>query len=312
LSVEAITWAFDQDIPGPEKLLLLAIANHADPHGIAYAGQARLAKLCGIKERALRDNMHRLEEKGLLERRKRFKDGGARTSDWLILAPGGGSERSFARSPMKRIEDTDLPLPKAPPAESAGGSPAPRPPAVERRDHRQSTAGETSEGNVRGKRQEPPCSPSGQIGLIDTQPSRPSMIVNRKKVTNEEWQMVESILSRFNAVFGTSFSPRDRTPVSRIVMVLRREQSMGEVTPLHEHEAIIERNAAAPWWGNEQPDTVGVIYSPGAWPRAKRCTGVVTGRQARDLERERVMANLTAIENMSDEEVAAMRRGEHF
>lgn len=79
-----MNWAWAQDA-GRDKLLLLAVADHAGDDGTCYPGQARLAAKCGITDRAVRDGMKRLEKSVGLVRERRNDARGHRTSDLYRL-----------------------------------------------------------------------------------------------------------------------------------------------------------------------------------------------------------------------------------
>jgi Helix-turn-helix domain len=107
VSVEAITWAIDRDeLSSGAKLLLLVIANSAGPDGVAYTGQAFLAKRCCCSKRTVVSQMQYLEERLLIARfERRHEHGpkeGLRTSDWIVLAPDDAN-----RSPMVDADVSD-------------------------------------------------------------------------------------------------------------------------------------------------------------------------------------------------------------
>lgn len=81
MSVRAINWAFEQEVPPPLKVILLALADWADGDGVAFPGQKSLAAKTSIPERTLRRHLQELEERGLIQRRRRSLDNGGRTSD---------------------------------------------------------------------------------------------------------------------------------------------------------------------------------------------------------------------------------------
>jgi hypothetical protein len=85
VSVQAITWAYQQDLPMGAKAVLVALANHADGDGVCYPGQVRLADMVGCSERALRRYLQALEGADLIERTPRRRRDGSRTSDQYQL-----------------------------------------------------------------------------------------------------------------------------------------------------------------------------------------------------------------------------------
>lgn len=81
MSVEAMTWAWKQSIPNHMKIVLLALADHANSDGLCWPGQDGIAEKCSVKPRALRDSLSRLEAEGLIQRRKRRGAQGEYLSD---------------------------------------------------------------------------------------------------------------------------------------------------------------------------------------------------------------------------------------
>jgi hypothetical protein len=85
MSVQAMTWAWEQELPMGPKAVLVAIANHADGDGLCHPGQARLARMVGCNERSIRTYVIALEAAGLVERKRRNRKDGSRTSDQYQL-----------------------------------------------------------------------------------------------------------------------------------------------------------------------------------------------------------------------------------
>jgi hypothetical protein len=86
MSVEAIGWVFHNhppDMSGSELLLLLALADRADKFGgKCFPGQDHLAQKTGLKERAIRYNLRKLEARGILRTQRR---GGNRSNLYQIV-----------------------------------------------------------------------------------------------------------------------------------------------------------------------------------------------------------------------------------
>lgn len=87
MSVQAITWAIEQDISVPaQKLLLICLANYANEDGVCWPGQKRLARDCSMTERSVRTHVKALEDAGYLTRKARRRDSDqTRTSDEYTL-----------------------------------------------------------------------------------------------------------------------------------------------------------------------------------------------------------------------------------
>jgi DNA-binding transcriptional regulator YhcF (GntR family) len=71
MSFQAIKWAFAQDIPGSEKLILLALANRVDGDGDCWPSMSTIAKDAGVSRATVMRVVTKLEDQGLvsLERR---------------------------------------------------------------------------------------------------------------------------------------------------------------------------------------------------------------------------------------------------
>lgn len=67
MSIKIMSQVFENEVLGPtQKLLLLALADHADDEGKCYPSLARLARRTGLGERAVRGNLRQLEMAGYL------------------------------------------------------------------------------------------------------------------------------------------------------------------------------------------------------------------------------------------------------
>lgn len=82
-----MTWAFDQPLPPGEKLLLLALADHADEKWSCFPGQESLATKTTSSVSTVRRTLVKLEDRGLISRERRQSDAGYRKTDRFILAP---------------------------------------------------------------------------------------------------------------------------------------------------------------------------------------------------------------------------------
>lgn len=85
MSIEALSWAWGQQAkPGP-KLVLLALADHADHEGVCWPGFDGLAAKTGMNRSTVIDNVKVLAEMGLIEVEKRSDRSGHRASNRYIL-----------------------------------------------------------------------------------------------------------------------------------------------------------------------------------------------------------------------------------
>ena len=66
MSVEAIVWALSRtDVKGTDKLVLIGLANHADPHGQnCWPAVSTLAKYASVTKRNVQRSLARLEASG--------------------------------------------------------------------------------------------------------------------------------------------------------------------------------------------------------------------------------------------------------
>lgn len=78
MSAEAMTWAWQQELPPTRKLVLMALAEDADSRGLCQVSQRELYRRTGLKPRAIRDHLRALDDQALLARepRMRLEDGG--------------------------------------------------------------------------------------------------------------------------------------------------------------------------------------------------------------------------------------------
>ena len=133
-----ITAAWEQDLRPTLKLVLVALADHADPgDGTCWPGLGRIARLTGLDRRTVQRSLREMEGAGLLSSRARHDE--LRTREYTLLFPpatgqGGGT------APPPQPEGTEDPPPDpdeggtAPPpggqsAARGGGTAPPDPPS---------------------------------------------------------------------------------------------------------------------------------------------------------------------------------------
>jgi DNA-binding Lrp family transcriptional regulator len=72
LSIQAVSWAFNQDIAqSSEKFVLIALCNYADTLGICYPSIARLAFDTGLDRKTVMDRIASLESNGIIRDTKK-------------------------------------------------------------------------------------------------------------------------------------------------------------------------------------------------------------------------------------------------
>jgi DNA-binding transcriptional ArsR family regulator len=89
MSIEALRWALDKgmeaELEPTMRYVLLILGNRADEQGYLYPSITWIEQRTGLSRRTVQRHLQALEEKGLLTRQLREKDGGQRTSDALQL-----------------------------------------------------------------------------------------------------------------------------------------------------------------------------------------------------------------------------------
>ena len=121
MSLEALTWAFNLELPNPgAKLTLLALANYANEDGEAYPSQKSIGIKTCLSERAVRSNLAILETLGVISRISRKRSNGSFTSDLFKINIGMKltSQRQILPTAENDISQRQI-LPK-PAAVSAG------------------------------------------------------------------------------------------------------------------------------------------------------------------------------------------------
>jgi len=66
MSIKAMTWAFDQLMSGNDKVILLALADHADENGICWPSINRIAERSCVSRRTVINILAKLETSGFL------------------------------------------------------------------------------------------------------------------------------------------------------------------------------------------------------------------------------------------------------
>jgi DNA-binding MarR family transcriptional regulator len=108
VSVEASAWAWEQKrcgkgkLRGNAKLVLLALADHADERGVCWPGRRGIAEKVGISASTVTRLLAQLEAGGLVGRHPRFEDEGRQTSSRYVLPVTPAQKR--ARGVRDRAE----------------------------------------------------------------------------------------------------------------------------------------------------------------------------------------------------------------
>lgn len=86
MTIRAMNWAWEVDLPPALKLVLLKLADRANDDGECWPGQASVAKACGIGQRTLVRHLSTLEEMGLIKSERRYGEDGKRSTNMYVLA----------------------------------------------------------------------------------------------------------------------------------------------------------------------------------------------------------------------------------
>jgi DNA-binding transcriptional ArsR family regulator len=146
MSTRHYSWAWRQPVTGLARYVLLALVERSDQSGACWPSVATLAKQTGLGERTVRAKLTELEAGGAIERERRHRKDGTRTSDRIVLV--------YA----------DIGLAAGDAVSPAAGDAARQPPAADSVP----TPGMTSSSSGRDKRQEmprkiPPVDPTREV-----------------------------------------------------------------------------------------------------------------------------------------------------
>lgn len=77
MAINVMTWAFQQQVPSPTaKLVLIALADHANGDGECWPSMERIGVMAGISPRSVSRHVTALEELGLVQRARRRRHNG--------------------------------------------------------------------------------------------------------------------------------------------------------------------------------------------------------------------------------------------
>lgn len=258
---------FEETLSASSVRLYAALCKFAWDDDVVWPGQAKLGEMLGIKERAVRTSMRELEARGLVETVRR---GLGKTNLYVLHEPNWANQ-------MGKFELLE------------------REEAAAERQRKTGQERQSSPDKVDAGEEDATDGPADTSGSSEngTAPSRTrkSLDVNRKRMTEHEWEIVRQVFAAWARCTGIVFTSKDTDQVKKVVMCIRRSP---EVTA-EEHVAIVERNCANPWWKDE-PDSIGVIYGPRVWAKAQRETGRPTGERARRATAAATMSLLDQME----------------
>ncbi|PIT32597.1 helix-turn-helix domain-containing protein [Snodgrassella alvi] len=84
MSIKLMSKAWELDLSQGEKLVLLALCDHANDDGVCYPSQAFLASKCSMSYRSVINQIKRLESYGILTSERRQKAGSRQSNSYTI------------------------------------------------------------------------------------------------------------------------------------------------------------------------------------------------------------------------------------
>ena len=108
MSVRAMAWAWRQQLSGPEKLVLMAIADHADDDGICWPGNAHIARKCNLSQRSVQRHIKNLIDNGYMTAHRRYRETGGQTSNRYVLNVDGVTNSHGGDARLTWGDDTSV------------------------------------------------------------------------------------------------------------------------------------------------------------------------------------------------------------
>ena len=199
MSRDARDWVWSlPDLPPSTRLLLLALAEHVQHGGTCFPGQVRLAAMCGVSERQVRNLLQELGSRGLISVQHRPGQGRGRKSNLYRLEMGNRQPVSACLERQPEIQFRSpisaCPEPTGNPAQGNRKSGA---------GNRKSSSAETEERTGRRKLRKTPLTP-----LRGDAPPRETALCTL--TTNRaRWSVAESAPSRAPAIATLAAAPME-------------------------------------------------------------------------------------------------------
>lgn len=90
VNYRAVDWAFDQDLPREDKLLLVYIAKCTDEDDLSFPSVKLMAAKCGVSPRTIQRALSKFCELGLVAAAPRYRKDGSQTSNLYTINMKGG------------------------------------------------------------------------------------------------------------------------------------------------------------------------------------------------------------------------------
>ena len=118
MSIKCMVWAWGLNLPAPVKLVLLALADHADDQGVCWPGIRGVANKCNLSHRSVQRHVQDMVARGMVRVEERFRADGSRSSNLYRLSVGGGMESpGGVRPTVGVVTESHLPVTSASPLE---------------------------------------------------------------------------------------------------------------------------------------------------------------------------------------------------
>lgn len=249
----AMAWAWEQELPPAEKLLLLAIADNAGKGGTwLFGAQREMAVQTGMGERTVRRHLASLEERGLILRRAMYESG-LRVPDHIALAVDGDLPANLAGSNETAGNGHDLPANLA-----SGQSGRALQSSTTARTKKPSQEKNGEPGQFDRALAELPAEMRGDV--LDLLSQRRS--VARQRVTEAEMLIAAAALAEFNRQAETDYGLGAN--LTGIVMRIRERPSWDAA----KHVRLVQSAWRIRWWertGKDRRPTPQVIYGERAF-----------------------------------------------
>jgi len=98
MSIKVMSWVWEQDLPPLDKIVLMAIADHADDDGYAWPGMKRIAEKCSMEKRTVQRHVEKLQEQQLLKVESRQRNDGSSSSNGYTVVMNGTNREGVAES----------------------------------------------------------------------------------------------------------------------------------------------------------------------------------------------------------------------
>lgn len=252
MSARAVEWALGLDLPSTKKLLLVTVSWIADDAGVTWRGQDTIGARLGKDGRWVREHLGALCEAGYVTRFRRHTAQGRRTSDLLVVNMPRDHELDLSAYSgiVGDREEGDR--------EPTGGNP-PGSDADLPAENGTPTGGNPPTNNQRiNKSSETDVSEIARDGV----PS--SMTYRGRKVPRPVVDVAARSVRYFASKTGQSLRVVDGT--GRASMSLQRVVGAmlahPELADPDFARRTIDFALAAPWWRDEGPPGVGVVFGP--------------------------------------------------